>query len=83
VEHCQHRYLNNCAENSHQPTRQRERRMQRCKSPRHAQRFPLAYGPIISHFRPRRYRFSAPAYHQEMRQRFQTWREMTGLAMAA
>ena len=33
VEHRQHRYLNNRAENSHQPTRQRERRMQRFKSP--------------------------------------------------
>ena len=32
VEHRQHRYLNNRAENSHQPTRQRERRMQRFKS---------------------------------------------------
>src|SRR5215211_7566551 len=28
VEHRQHRYLNNRAENSHQPTRQRERQMQ-------------------------------------------------------
>jgi putative transposase len=32
VEHRHHRYLNNRAENSHQPTRQRERRMQRFKS---------------------------------------------------
>ena len=39
VEQRQHRYLNNRAENSHQPTRQRERRMQGCKSPGHAQRF--------------------------------------------
>jgi putative transposase len=39
VEHRQHRSLNNRAENSHQPTRQRERRMQRFKSPGHAQRF--------------------------------------------
>ena len=38
VEHRQHRYLNNRAENSHQPTRQRERRMHRFKSPGHAQR---------------------------------------------
>ena len=38
VEHRQHRYLNNRAENSHQPTRQRERRMQGFKSPGHAQR---------------------------------------------
>jgi putative transposase len=33
VEHRQHRYLNNRAENTHQPTRQRERRMQGFKSP--------------------------------------------------
>jgi putative transposase len=48
VEHRQHRYLNNRAENSHQPTRQRERRMQGFKSPGHAQRFLSAYGPIAS-----------------------------------
>jgi putative transposase len=36
IEHRQHRYLNNRAENSHQPTRQREQRMQRFKSPEHA-----------------------------------------------
>jgi putative transposase len=83
VENRQHRYLNNRAENSHQPTRQRERRMQRFKSPGHAQRFLAAYGPIASHFRPRRHRFSAPAYRQEMGQRFQVWREVTGLAPAA
>jgi len=83
VEHRQHRSLNNRAENSHQPTRQRERRMQRFKSPGHAQRLLSAYGPIVSHFRPRRHRLSAPADRQEMRQRFQTWQEMTGLAVAA
>lgn len=71
VEHRQHRYLNNRAENSHQPTRQRERRMQRFKSPGQAQRFLAAYGPIAQHFRPRRRRFSAPVYRQELRQRFQ------------
>jgi putative transposase len=71
VEHRQHRYLNNRAENSHQPTRQREQRMQRFKSPGHAQRFLSAYGLIAQHFRPRRHRLAAPAYRQEMRKRFQ------------
>jgi transposase-like protein len=33
MEHRQHRDLNNRAENSHQPTRPRERRRQRFKSP--------------------------------------------------
>jgi putative transposase len=83
VEHRQHRYLNNRAENSHQPTRQRERCLQRFKSPGHAQRFLSAYGPIASHFRPRRHRLSAPAYRQQMGQRFQVWREVTELAPAA
>src|SRR5918992_683365 len=83
VEHRQHRYLNNRAENSHQPTRQRERRMQRFKSPGHAQRFLSAYGPISQHFRPRRHRFSALAYRQELRNRFQIWQTITGTALAA
>ena len=83
VEHRQHRSLNNRAENSHQPTRQRERRMQGFKSAGHAQRFLSAYGPIAQHFRPRRHRYSAPAYRHEMRQRFDTWRDITSLPTAA
>ena len=83
VEHRQHRYLNNRAENSHQPTRQRERRMQGFKSPGHALRFLSAYGPIAQHFRPRRHRWSAPEYRQEMRTRCQVWEEITGTRMAA
>jgi putative transposase len=83
VEHRQHRYLNNRAENSHQPTRQRERRMQGFKSPGHAQRFLAAYGPIAQHFRPRRHRLSASAYRQEMQHRFDTWQDLTNLPTAA
>jgi putative transposase len=83
VEHRQYRYLNNRAENSHQPTRQRERRMRRFKSAGHAQRFLAAYGPIASHFRPRRHRLRARNYRQEMIQRFQSWREITGTPIAA
>jgi putative transposase len=82
VEHRQHRYLNNRAENSHQPTRQRERRMQGFKSPGHAQRYLSAYGPLAQHFRPRRHRLSAQAYRQELVQRFQSWQEIIGLAAA-
>jgi putative transposase len=82
VEHRQHRYLNNRAENSHQPTRQRERRMQRFKSSGHAQRFLAAYGPIAQHFRPRRHLFTAQAYRQEIVQRFQIWYEVTEMTAA-
>ena len=83
VEHRQSHYLNNRCENSYRPTRERERRVQRFKSPGHAQRFLSAYGPIASHFRPRRHLLAASAYRQEMRQRFQTWREITSTEMAA
>ena len=51
VEHCQQKYQNNRAENSHQPTRLRERVMRRFKSAGHAQRFLSAFGIITSHFR--------------------------------
>jgi putative transposase len=83
VEHRQHRYLNNRAENSHQPTPQPERHMQGFKSPGHAQRFLSDYGPIAQHFRPRRHRFPASEYRQEMAHRFQIWREVTGTPIAA
>ena len=45
VEHRQHTRLNNRAENSHQPTRQRERIMRRFKSAGHAQRCLSAFTP--------------------------------------
>ena len=83
VEHRQSRYLNNRCENSHRPTRQREYHMQGFTSPGHAQRFLSAYGPIAQHFRPRRHFLSASDYRQEMRQRFESWAEMTGTKRAA
>jgi putative transposase len=39
VENCQHKGLNNRAENAHLPTRRRKRIMKRFKSARHLQRF--------------------------------------------
>ncbi len=83
VEHRQHKRLNNRAEHAHQPTRERERRMRRFKSPGHAQRFLAAYGPIAGHFRPRRHRLTAAAYRETRTERFATWRAITGVAVAA
>ncbi|GHO68386.1 IS6 family transposase [Ktedonobacter sp. SOSP1-52] len=73
VEHRQHKGLNNRAENSHQPTRQRERTMRRFKTPGHAQRFLSAFGPISNHFRPKRHRLHASDYRALMQDRFQIW----------
>jgi putative transposase len=83
VEHRQHRYLSNRADNSHQSTRQRERRMQGFKSPGHAQRLLSAYGPIAQYFRLRRHLLPTPEYRQEMGKRFHTWQEITSLPTAA
>jgi len=68
---------NDRAGNAHQPTWERERRMRRCTSPGHAQRFLAAYGPIASHFRPRRHRLAASAYRATRAERFATWRAVT------
>jgi putative transposase len=67
VEHHRHKGLNNRAENAHQPTRERERRMRRFTSPGHAQRCLAVYGPIAGHCRPRRHRLTAAAYRQTLR----------------
>jgi putative transposase len=83
VTHRQHRYLNNRAENSHQPTRERERRMRRFKSGRHAQRFVEVHGIIASHFRPRRHLLSAAEYRQFRSKRFRIWNQVTGTSTLA
>ncbi|HZC01911.1 MAG TPA: IS6 family transposase, partial [Gammaproteobacteria bacterium] len=77
VDQRQHRSLNNRAENSHQPTRQRKRRMQGVKSPGHAQRFLATDGPMAPHVRPRRHLLPASIYRHEMRHRLHTWQELT------
>ena len=72
--------LNNRMEQSHQPTRLRERRMQRFKSPAQAQRFLTVYSQTCNLFRPRRHLLSASTYRTTMRNRFKTWREVTCVA---
>ena len=51
VEHRQHKGLNNRAENSHQPTRRRERIMKRFKSAGQAQRFLSVHDQVANLFR--------------------------------
>src|ERR687893_317809 len=54
VEHRRHKRLNNRAEDSHQPTRRRERQMKRFKSAGQAQRFLAAHDQINTLFCLRR-----------------------------
>jgi putative transposase len=82
VEHRRHKGLNNRAENSHQPTRVREKVMRRFKSAGQAQRFLSAFSMISSHFRPRRHLLTAQNYRTEMQMRFNVWREVTAIQTA-
>ena len=83
VEHRQSRYLNNRAEVSHQPTRQRERQMQRFTSARHAQRFLPAHSRIHNHFQLRHHRLTAAQHRAARDHAFRTWRDLAGVAALA
>jgi putative transposase len=86
VRHQRGHWHNNRAENSHQPTRERERRMRRFKSPEQAQQFLSVHSAIASHFRPRRHRLTAARYRAMRQQQFRFWNtttESTAFAIAA
>jgi putative transposase len=79
VEHRQHKGLNNRAENSHQPTRRRERIMKRFKSAGQAQRFLSIHDQIGNLFR-RPANTNAAAHRQSRAEAIKIWAEVTGLA---
>ena len=75
--------LNNRAENSHQPTRERERRMRGFKSARHAQRFLSIFSMVADLFSVGRHLLSAVNYREALGRRFVQWRELTGASAIA
>jgi putative transposase len=83
AEHRQSRYLNNRAENSHRPTRRRERQMQRFKSPEQANDFLSAHAFIYGHFHPRRHLLAASAYRALRTEAFNVWQQDTCVRNAA
>jgi putative transposase len=83
VEHRQSRYLNNRAENSHRPTRRRERQMQHFKLPHQAQEFLFAHSFIYGHFRPRRHRMAASSHRAARATAFNVWQQETCVRKAA
>jgi putative transposase len=80
VEHRQHKGLNNRAENSHQPTRRRERIMKRFKSAGQAQRFLSVHDQVANLFR-RPATSNAADYRQSRARAFTAWDERTGVAV--
>src|ERR1700691_6523032 len=84
IEHRQHKGLNNRAENSHQPTRRRERIMNRFKSARQAQRFLTVHDQVANLFHVP-YPESVPADRRRaLRHRaFAVWSEISKTATTA
>ena len=79
LEHRRGRSLNNRAENSHRPIRERERRMRRFKSMKLAQRFLSTHGQVSNHFRCGRHLMRACHYRNKMVKQFETRRAICGL----
>lgn len=83
VDHRQRKGLNNRAVASHKPTRQRERVMQKFKSPPHAGCFCAAHDQIDNLFRPRRHRLSRPGNRHARNDAFDLWNEASNGLTAA
>ena len=70
-------WKNNRAENSHQPLRQRERRMKRFKSPGSAQRFLSIHAAIYNMFNIQRHLISRQTQRMFRDQAMLTWCQAT------
>jgi putative transposase len=74
------RWRNNRAENSHQPTRQRERKMQGFKSAGSAQRFLSVHAAAHNIFNVQRHLTSARTHRAFRASAMQTWNEVVAAA---
>ena len=78
--HDRGRWKNNRAENSHQPTRRRERKMQRFKSAGSAQKFLSTHAAAYNTFNVQRHLTSAQTHRVLRTAAMTTWREAVAAA---
>jgi putative transposase len=78
--HDRGRWKNNRAENSHQPTRQRERKIQRLKSAGSAQNFLSTHADVYNTFNVQRHLTSAQTHSVLRAAATTTWREAVATA---
>jgi putative transposase len=74
------RWKNNRAENSHQPTRRRERKMQRFKSSGSAQKFLSTHAAVYNTFNVQRHLASAPTHRALRAEAMTMWRTAVATA---
>jgi putative transposase len=74
------RWKNNRAENSHQPTRRRERKMQRFKSAGSAQKFLSIHAAVYNTFNVQRHLTSAQAHREFRAAAMSTWQAAVAAA---
>ena len=74
------RWRNNRAENSHQSTRRRERKMQRFKSPGSAQKFLSTHAAAYNTFNVQRHLISARTHRAFRAAAMNVWREAVAVA---
>nr|WP_026226052.1 IS6 family transposase [Paraburkholderia tuberum] len=72
--------VNNRAKNSHQPTRERERRMRGFRDPKRTQDFLSSFGLIRQHFALKRHLLRASLYRKQLAARFAAWHAFTELS---
>ncbi|MEP3328935.1 IS6 family transposase [Sedimentitalea sp.] len=82
IEHRSHNGLNNRSENSHQPTRQRERGMKKFKSPGHMRRSLSIHDPIVNLPHLPRHEMPSTDFREMRSIAMQTWRNIAQVEVA-
>ncbi|MGF6851373.1 IS6 family transposase [Paraburkholderia sp. CI3] len=72
--------VNNRAENSHQPTRECDRRMREFRDPKRTHAFLSSFGLIRQHFALKRHLLRASLYRKQLAARFAAWHAFTELS---
>ena len=72
------RWLNNRAENSHQPFRRRERAMERFRRMKTLQKFAAVQGTVHNHFNQERHLISRDLYRERRSAALAEWRTVMG-----
>lgn len=83
IEHRQHKGINNRAENSHQATRQQEKKMRKFKLPKQVQRFLYTHGQVRNLFGHHRYKKSANDLRVDFFKAFTQWNEIVSQVKCA